>query len=220
MKKVILATAIALCTTSAFAGETALLKVKGTLTNAACSADMSNGGVIDYGRIALGNLSATENNALGQKQLPVTITCTAPTKVAFTMMDDRQDSNAQLPVDIASNKGVTTNYYTYGVGKTAGGVKIGNYGLWLADTTVDGAAADSIGQNGDWTADHWGKGVLPRSDAFIRNSFAATGSLEPVAITTATFNVITNLVIRDTTTLAITDDTQLDGQTTLTLVYL
>ena len=32
MKKVILATAIALCTTSAFAGETAVLKVQGTLT--------------------------------------------------------------------------------------------------------------------------------------------------------------------------------------------
>jgi|AGFT01.1.fsa_nt_gi Protein of unknown function (DUF1120). len=220
MKKVILATAIALCATSAFAGETAVLKVKGTLTNASCSADMGNGGVIDYGRIALGNLSATANNALGQKQLPVTITCSAPTKVAFSVLDDRQDSNAQLPVDIGSNKGVTTDYYTYGVGKTAGGVKIGNYSLWMTDVMADGVSVDAILQHNDWSATKWNKSVIPRSDAFSKNSFATTGTLDPVAVTTATFNFNSNLVIRDTATLAITDDTQLDGQTTLTLVYL
>jgi len=41
MKKVILATAIALCTTSAFAAETAVLKVKGVLTSSACSVELS-----------------------------------------------------------------------------------------------------------------------------------------------------------------------------------
>lgn len=39
MKKIILATAIALSTTSAFAAGTAVIKVKGTLTNAACTAE-------------------------------------------------------------------------------------------------------------------------------------------------------------------------------------
>lgn len=220
MKKLILATAIALCTTSAFAGETAVLKVKGVLTNAACSADMSNGGVIDYGRIALGNLSATANNVLGQKQLPVTITCTAPTKVGFTISDDRMDSNAQLPVDVNTTKAVTDKYYTYGVGKTTGGVKIGNYGLWMSDVTADGNSVDSIGVNGDWSQTAWGKTSVPRSDAFNTMAFAATSTREPLAVTNATFNFNSNLVIRDTATLAITDDTQLDGQATLTLVYL
>ncbi|HDT6029437.1 TPA: hypothetical protein QHD00_004175 [Enterobacter cloacae subsp. cloacae] len=40
MKKIILATAIALSTTSAFAAGTAVIKVKGTLTNAACTAEL------------------------------------------------------------------------------------------------------------------------------------------------------------------------------------
>jgi Protein of unknown function (DUF1120). len=220
MKKVILATAIALCTTSAFAGETAVLKIKGTLTNAAYSADMSNGGVIDYGRIALGSLKSDANNVLGTKQLPITITCTAPTKVAFSILDDRADSNAQLPVDVDANKNMTQKVYTYGVGLTAGNVKIGNYGLWLSNATADGVAVNSIGQNSDWAADNWSIGYIPRSDAFSRNAFATKGSSDPLAVTTATFNVNTNLVIRDTTALAITDDTQLDGQVTMTLVYL
>ena len=116
MKKIILATAIALSTTSAFAAETAVLKVKGTLTNAACTAELGNGGIVDYGYIRLGELSNTSNNKIGQKQIPVTINCTAPTKVGFTITDNRGDSNAQLPVDIGGNMNQTAKYYTYGIG--------------------------------------------------------------------------------------------------------
>ncbi|HDR2706195.1 DUF1120 domain-containing protein [Enterobacter mori] len=220
MKKVILATAIALSTTSAFAVETAVMKVKGTLTNAACTAELGNGGVVDYGYIRLGELSDTSNNKLGQKQIPVTINCTAPTKVGFTITDNRGDSNAQLPVDIAGNLNQTAKYYTYGVGMTNDGKKIGNYGMWMTDTTVDGKSVDSIAQNHDWSATSWKKTGIPRSDAYQTIAFAETGTTTPMAITAASFNFVTNLVIWDTSTLAITDDTALDGQNTMTLVYL
>lgn len=220
MKKVILATAIALSTTSAFAGETAVMKVTGILTNAACTPALGNGGVIDYGYIRLGELSNTSNNKLGQKQIPVTISCTAPTKVGFTIMDNRGDSNAQLPVDIGSNMNKTTKYYTYGVGMTNDGQKIGNYGMWMTDVTADGNTVDPIANNHDWSATSWQKTSIPRSDAFQTIAFAETGTTIPMAITTASFNFVTNLVIWDTSTLAITDDTALDGQNTMTLVYL
>lgn len=220
MKKVILATAIALSTSSAFAAETAVLKVTGTLTNAACTAELGNGGVIDYGYIHLGELSATANNKIGQKQIPVTINCTAPTKVGFTITDNRSDSNPQLPVDIDTNVNQANKYYTYGVGTTAEGVKIGDYGMWMTDVTADGNTVDSIVHNNDWSATTWNRSVVPRSDTFSTTSFATTGTTTPVAITTATFNFVTNLTIRDTATLAITDDTALDGQNTMTLVYL
>lgn len=220
MKKVILASLIALASASAFAEPTAVLKVQGTLTNAACSPSIGNGGVIDYGYIRLGELSATENNKLGQKQVPVTITCTAPTKVGFTVLDNRGDSNAQLPLDIGSHLNQTDKYYTYGVGTTTEGVKIGDYGMWMTDVTADGNVVDPIANNHDWNPDVWKKAAIPRSDAFQTISFAETGTTTPLAITTANFNFVTNLTIRDTTTLAITDDTPLDGQATMTLVYL
>lgn len=220
MKKVILASLIALASASAFAEPTAVLKVQGTLTNAACSPSIGNGGVIDYGYIRLGELSATENNKLGQKQVPVTITCTAPTKVGFTILDNRGDSNAQLPLDIGSHLNQTDKYYTYGVGTTTEGVKIGDYGMWMTDVTADGNVVDPIANNHDWNPDVWKKAAIPRSDAFQTISFAETGTTTPLAITTANFNFVTNLTIRDTTTLAITDDTPLDGQATMTLVYL
>ena len=220
MKKIILATAIAFSTTSVFAAGTAVMKVKGTLTNAACTAELGNGGVIDYGFIRLGELSETSNNQLGQKQIPVTINCTAPTKLGFTITDNRSDSNAQLPVDIASNRNQTAKYYTYGIGFTNDGKKIGNYGMWMTGTTADGKSVDAIANNHDWPATRWKKAGIPRSDAFQTTAFAETGTTTPMAITTANFNFVTNLVIWDTSTLAITDDTPLDGQNTMTLVYL
>ena len=101
MKKVLLATALSLCVTSAFAANpTAVLKVKGTLTNAACTPTLSNGGTVDYGTINLGTLSATAVNQLGQKNIDLTINCTTATKVSWNMVDDRKDSNAKLEVEI------------------------------------------------------------------------------------------------------------------------
>lgn len=220
MKKVILATTIALITSSAFAAETAVVKVAGTLTNAACRAELGNGGVIDYGYIRMGELSESVNNKIGQKQIPVTISCTAPTKLGFTIADNRGDSNAQLPVDIADNLNQTAKYYTYGVGKTAQGVKIGNYGMWMTGLSVNGKSADSIANNHNWASTVWKKTGVPRSDAFQTIAFAETGTTTPMAITNVNFNFVTNLVISDTSTLAITDDTALDGQNTMTLVYL
>ena len=74
MKKLLVATVLSLCVSSAFAAETAVLKVTGTLTNSACTPELSNGGVVDYGIIRLGELSSTSNNQLGQKEIGLTIT--------------------------------------------------------------------------------------------------------------------------------------------------
>ena len=93
MKKVLLATALSLCVTSAFAADpSAVLKVKGTLTNAACTPVLSNGGTVDYGTINLGSLNASAVNQLGQKNIDLTINCTAATKVSWNMVDDRADT--------------------------------------------------------------------------------------------------------------------------------
>ncbi len=181
---------------------------------------MSQGNVFDYGTIHLGGLDADKNNVLGQKQLPVSINCTAATKVGFTITDNHGDSNARLPVDVNTTTNVTDAYYTYGVGKTTGGVNIGNYSMWMTDVVADGNTVDPIVQNNDWTDGHWVKGSVPRSDTVTTTSFATTGTKEPLAITAATFNFVTNLVIQKTKTLAITDDTPFEGQSTMTLVYL
>lgn len=48
----------------------------------------------------------------------------------------------------------------------------------------------------------------------------ATGAYDPIAISSVTFPIVTSLAIRDSTTLAITDDTNQDGQLTVSSAYL
>ena len=225
MKKVILATALSLCVASAFAADTAVLKVTGKLTNAACTPVLSKGGIVDYGSIHLGDLSPTAVNQLGQKNIDLTINCTAATKVAWNMVDDRAASNAGITVEKGLYNGgdivSTDTDQTYGVGTTTGGVKIGNYSMFVdLDTVVaDGKNVDTIFLEKGATA--WGKSQGATRGASYRDlSVATTGTLEPLAFITATFPQVTALAIQDTTKLAITDDTQLDGQLTISLKYL
>lgn len=49
---------------------------------------------------------------------------------------------------------------------------------------------------------------------------ASTGALEPLAFQTATFPLTTSLAIESIDKLAITDDTKLNGQLTISLRYL
>jgi len=222
VKKVLLATALSLCVTSAFAADpSAVLKVKGTLTNAACTPVLSNGGTVDYGTINLGDLSATATNQLGQKNIDLTINCTAATKVSWNMVDDRSDSNANLTVANALVGGGSLSGagQTYGVGKTVGGVNIGTYALMVKvdSVTADGAAVDPIYQQnatGNWTKSTNGSS----QGSHIRDfTVASTGTLDPLAFQTATFPLATSLAVQNTATLAITEDTQLDGQLTISL---
>jgi hypothetical protein len=227
MKKVLLATALSLCINSAFAAETAVLKVKGTLTNAACTPELSNGGVVDYGVIHLAELSATEINQLGHKNIDLTINCTAATKVAWNMVDDRVDSRANITVENGgySNETVKGSNHDqiYGVGKTADGVNIGNYAMFvnLDSVMADGNTVDTIYRQTGSGDTIWHKSAsTTQGDNYRDITVAETGTLEPLSFLTATFPLTTSLAIQDTTTLAITDDTEMDGQVTISLNYL
>jgi len=225
-------TLIASAIGSSYAAETATLKVKGTLTNAACTPTLSNGGTIDYGTLHLGELSATNVNQLGARDIRLTINCDSSTKVAFTSTDDRQDSDAHVevasPYDPSSMVPVDDDS-TFGLGKTAGGVSIGSY-VVVADidsASADGSAAPIIYKPTDKLNDD---GVawthltslysLPLQDKNEGNMTVGDQSFVPIAFKTATFYLKVSAAIQPTETLAITDVTDLDGQATISLVYL
>jgi hypothetical protein len=65
---------------------------------------LSNGGVVDYGTINLGAFFHSVNQ-LGQKNIDLTINCTAPTKVSWNLVDERSSSNAKLTVENATALG-------------------------------------------------------------------------------------------------------------------
>lgn len=224
MKKTLLAIILATCTTSAFAAETAVLKVKGVLTNAACSPELTKGGIVDYGTIHLSDLSDSAVNQLGQQTIDLTINCGAATKVGWHLEDNRVDSRAGITVNNGDDAGgaVSDTDKTYGVGLTADGVAIGNYSLFVktANVVADGESADTIVMDGNNNA--WSKSVdgLTAGQNNRDITVATAGSTEPLPFISATFPLVTSLAIQDTKTLAITDDTDLNGQVTISLRYL
>lgn len=126
MKKIFIATAVALSLSAAAqaAESTAVLKVTGVLTNDACTPALDGGGVVDFGTKYINELSATETNQLGHKDVNLTINCTTPTKVSWRITDDRIDSVVRLTITGGAWSGDETAWaysQVFGVGKTAGG---------------------------------------------------------------------------------------------------
>ncbi|EIX6433172.1 DUF1120 domain-containing protein [Salmonella enterica] len=221
MKKLLLATATALALTStAYAGDTATLKVVGKLAVGACTPDVNGGATVDYGTKYISNLSATSMNDLGVKNTNLTITCTSPTKVAWMAMDDRADS---LETSIVLSGIPTTADSAFGAGKTAGGVNIGAYTVTVdtsAGVTIDGNAANvlvSDNDNASWSTTN---NPVVRSNGTKIYSLAQTSTSAPDSFMTAVFPLKIELGVQSTNTLAITDDTNIDGQATITLKYL
>lgn len=221
MKKlfIVAATALALSSMAHAASNTTAMKVSGKIINGACLPSIANNSVVDYGTILLSDLSATENNMLGTKDISLSITCVAPTKVAWSATDNRNDSVAY---DLG---GVFDGMHAFGVGKTTGGIDIGAYKLLTTDgNLMDGAAAELLSAT---NADQFTLLGTPVTAGTAINSISKQyymlgkkGSNVPEAFTTATFPLQIKAEIMNTNTLAITDDTNIDGNATITLAYM
>lgn len=88
---------------------------------------------------------------MGQKDISLTITCPVATKAGWTISDDRADTHpgaSVITINTADAAGgnVSDTTQSYGVGKTAGGVKIGAYSIFadVANVTADGVKSDVI----------------------------------------------------------------------------
>ena len=227
INKFLLASTLSLCVSSAFAS-TAVMQVKGKLMTSSCTPTLSNGGLVNYGNFKVGDLDTTNPNQLGEKDITLTINCSAPTRVAITITDDRQSSvndNVILLTPVSGGHSVNDEFTRFGLGKTQGDVNIGIWAPFVNKATVlaDGASANLIYDEAS-TGSTWAPLELEPNDYQVlpTNAMVTLGDSNniPKAFTSATFPMKTSAVIDDTTALALTDDTNLDGQATISLVYL
>lgn len=207
---------------SAFAADTTILKVQGTLIMGSCTPSLPSDGVVDFGAIPVDSLSDTAVNQLGQKDITLTLTCTSPTKVAWSVIDDRSDSVIDTQPEVDTQPG--TPLTEFGLGKTADGVKLGSYIVSARNNgqaIIDGIAgvlSFSEDNGSTWTLGSNG-GVYFHPDGNRLITFSNAQD-EPVAFKVASDQLTVGASVQNTTTLAITDDTPLDGQATISLKYL
>jgi opacity protein-like surface antigen len=233
MKKLLVATtvAMALSATAHAADSTAQLKVQGVLTNDACTPTLSGGGTIDFGTYFVDSLSSTDVNQLGHKDTTLSIACSSPTKVAWSVEDNVGDA---VDIDIINSGfsggtvyggGVAVDAH-FGVGKTAGGVAIGSYAIAIDkhNATADGVTKSvtyTITDGETWTQ-FFKSGTYDyvRVNPYQYSVGDGTDGDVPIAFTNAVFPMRIALAVEKTSTLAITDDTPISGQATITLHYL
>ncbi|MDI3426022.1 DUF1120 domain-containing protein [Enterobacter sp. V87_3] len=236
MKKLLLATLIAATSTAALADASVVMKVKGKMNHASCTPELSNGGSIDFGTIALDQLSPNVVNQMGQKDMSLTINCPAATRVAWSIADNKEDSNAandltssQFYICDGADNGndVWGAGTTYGVGFTSVGEKIGAYAIAtrVNDITANGVPAQAIyapaftNSKGEYMWRNLTTGLIANGNAEIMTA-TSPGKTTPLAITNVVFPFKVSLAVVNTDRLTTTEETQLSGETTITLVYL
>ncbi|HEM6631434.1 TPA: DUF1120 domain-containing protein [Citrobacter farmeri] len=209
------------------ASDSADLKIITKLEVGSCTPTMSNNGEANFGNIPLGNLSGTTTNQLGSRFLTLTITCTAATTIGWSITDNKKDSVQTLLIKKPKFNSQDLNdvNYEFGLGRTPGGVKIGAYAVYadLNNITGDGNNLTLMYKT-DSSATFWtasGTGEIRNDSAYV-NACEAGGAMDsiPVAAKTFVFPLKITAAIQDTGTLNISDNTPLDGSSTISLVYL
>ena len=232
MKKLLIATTVAMTLSAAAhaADSTAQLKVQGVLTNDACTPTLTGGGTVDFGTFPVDTLSSTATNQLGKKDISLSISCTSPIKVAWGI-EDNVGEPAQIDITNTGYNNATVyasgSNGLFGVGKTAGGVTIGAYSVALnrngatADGVVSKIIYGAIGGATGWTTFYptGSKDHVDNKNRYQYSLLDAEGD-HPIAFTNAVFPMRVTLEVDKTSTLAITDETPILGQSTITLYYL
>src|SRR3546814_2468452 len=67
-------------------------RVIGTITPPSCTPTLTGGGIVDYGKIFSSKLSMTAYNRLSTKDVPFSIVCTGPARIAVRATDNRSSS--------------------------------------------------------------------------------------------------------------------------------
>lgn len=209
------------------------LRVTGTLIPGACTPTLSGEGVIDYGYITADKLSLDSYTALDVKSLAFTIICSAPAKVAIKAINGRPGTVAGAtevgPSHAASSPVVLFDgliQAVVGLG-LSGSTPIGGYSVRAVPDSfkADGNDVVNIWQNSDNDPDNWDLTAsnvsLYTLNAVARYiSWAESGVGLPLAFTVLNGQLEVQAYINKLEDLDVNGAIQLDGQSTIEIVYL
>ncbi len=190
---------------------TSEVTLTGTLTPSACTPLLGNGGGVDYGRVATGDLEDQDATfyKLPAKQLSLNIHCGGSTLFALTTTDNRHDS-----ADLSDT--------SHGLGMHKG-QKVGSMVLSISNPEVDGTSRHillSFDGGHLWFSGSELKYFSPSQKMPLNRLAVGDRStpITPIPATHLTANLDINSYISKS--LPSNDDIQIDGSTTFNIVYL
>jgi hypothetical protein len=210
------------------------VKVIGRIDPGTCTPTLSGGGTIDYGTMSPSTLAATGYTLLAEKQLDFAIDCTAPSKVAVKVVNGRPNTVAGATEGASGFASIGAGLVAI-FGSTSGGmgvaglgesngVKVGGYGIRITPGTVvaDTKPVSSLQAN-NIASPTWGATTVGSmlSNTTVRGtSWAATGTTTPIAFENLSGKLGVQAYLNEKSAFDLSNTVQLDGLSTLELVYL
>jgi hypothetical protein len=203
MNKPTLALLLATLAPGAYAASSTDLNVSGTITPSACAPVLSNGGVIDHGKMTSKNLQAAAPTRLDPADMNVDVLCEGETFFTLTTVDNRAGTSAINPRH-------------HGLGLTPEKEKLGSVAFSLFDPVADDKPVKVItSSNGGAT---WSESIYLGHEALT--SFAALdGPTTPIALKALNARLRAFTIIAPASGLTLLDEVPIDGQATLQLKY-
>lgn len=189
------------------------LGVEGRSVPGACVIALSGQGTVDYGMIPSNTLVRGAYKQLPRKQLDMSITCEAATRLALNFIDNRAESR------VAGITGVATDFYNYGLGSVAG-KNVGGYALLIDDGTLaDGATIKNIFSSDNGGRWHAGTHYLQHEGQIF--SFGIGGMRpSPQSFVRLRARILVDTYLNKPEELPSGREVRLDGFTTIDLLYL
>lgn len=193
-------------------GRSREITLRASFAPTACNVELSNGGLVDFGRLSKNDLNPDRNTRLPPKDLTLRVGCDAPTQFALVMHDNRSGTAT-----------VNSEIY-YGLGLDNRSNKIGLYSLNVdpANASADSFArvyrTDSTTQGVAWSTS--GSNPIPIAQkSYLGFTDSAASTAGPASIQNLTTTVTVDAVIAPTTSLDLSTAVHLDGSATIEMLY-
>lgn len=209
----------ALASSAANAAATAELKVTGVIKPVACTPTIGAGSaVIDYGNIVAGSLATGQNKVLDTKEVPFSISCEAPVKMAVTATDNRAASKVTGLASLVSASATESSMFGLGSASTKN-IGAFHFTMKQGSFTGDGANVDTVG-SANSTSPSWSKSSAGGMSTDRMLSWAPSGATTPGSYKLISGTIGVTAVLNKPENLNLTQDITLDGSATIEVKYL
>lgn len=191
------------CAHSALAAGNADLSVSGIITPSSCTPSLSNGGIVDHGKLTSKNLDQDLPTRLPASELQLQIDCEGPTFFTLTTIDNRDGTSA-------------VNQAYHGLGTVNDDQKLGSVGFGIFEPQADGNTVLTIMSRDNGS--NWGLSTYLGHAGLT--AFASPDDLRtPIALQHLSARLRAVTLIAPASGLTLLDELPIDGHATLQITY-
>ena len=194
---------MAACTPAVFAASTTDVSVTGIITPSSCTPTLSEGGVVDHGKLTVKDLDRDQPTRLPVGEMNLAVHCEGATFFTLSTVDNRSGSSAINPV-------------FHGLGKVNEDQDLGSVAFGVFEPIADSVPVTAIMSRdggGSWgPSSYLGHAAL--------TSFAAPGDTStPIAMQDLSARLRAFTIVVPASDLTLLDEVPIDGHATLQLKY-